>query len=400
MPAKIRKQTDNPFNPGSGAPPPFLAGRDQEIVTFESILESITNGKLTNVILTGLRGTGKTVLLNEFREICKRERFFPIMISQFSLKHNDPEEFNNALRYNMSKAAESLSAKKKVVKKLQSIGSLLKPSTVGIPGVVYYELAYKSGSIPFEDHIENYLSNNWQIFEKNKYKGVVFLFDEFHLVSDDMSKKRFVMADFIGAINELQKNRIPYHLVLTGLPKLLLNVKKSRSYSERMFTTIELTNLSRDDAASAISLPLSDSPRSFTRDLIDVIVGDTEQYPYFIQFYCRAIIENTHKKRISLRDYESIKPVIIRQLDIDFFSSRIENLTRKEKEVLISMAGICKEDLEFRDIKAASTIAKNSLSQYLNRLETKGLIHRHKHGTYRYSLPMLRDYVVRKFQLN
>lgn len=182
MPARIRKQTDNPFNPGSGTPPPFLAGRDQELATFADTLESITKGKLTNVILTGLRGTGKTVLLNKFREICQREKFFPIMISQFSLKHNDPNEFNNKLRYMMNKAADSLSAKKKIVQQLQSIGSLLRPSTVGVPGVFYYEFAYKSGSIPFEDYIENYLSSNWQVFKENKYKGVMFLFDEFHLI--------------------------------------------------------------------------------------------------------------------------------------------------------------------------------------------------------------------------
>ena len=293
-----------------------------------------------------------------------------------------------------------LSAKKKIVRKLQSVGSLLKPSAVGVPGVVYYEFAYKPDSIPFDYHIENYLSSNWQIFEMNKYNGVVFLFDEFHFISDDVMRRRFVLTDFIGAINELQKNKIPYHLVLTGLPKLLLNIKKARSYSERMFTTIELNNLSRGEAASAISRPLNDSPRSFSRDLIDAIVDDTGQYPYFIQFYCRAIIERIRKKRINLRDYESIKPNITEQLDHDFFSSRIESLTKNEKEVLVSMASIAKEDLEFKDIRTTSTISKNSLSQYLSRLETKGLIHRHKHGTYRYSLPLLRDHVIRKYQPN
>ena len=358
-------------------------------------MKSITEGRSANVILTGLRGTGKTVLLNKFREICKTEKFFPIIRSQFSPKHNEPKEFNKVLSFGMNKAAESLSAKKKIVRRLQSIGSLLKPSVVGAPGVVYYEFAYKSGSIPFEDYLENYLSHNWHIFERSKYKGVIFLFDEFHLVSDSTKKKHYVMTDFLGAINELQKNKIPYHLVLTGLPALSLNVKKARSYSERMFTTIELNNLSRDEAALAISTPLINSSRSFSQDLVDTIVNDTGQYPYFIQFYCRTIIEQIDKKRIRLHDYKSIKPAIVKKLDRDFYMPRIESLTDKEKGVLISMARIAEDDLEFRAIEMVSKIEKNSLSKYLNRLGTKGLIYRHRRGMYRYSLPMLRDYLVR-----
>ena len=164
-----------------------------------------------------------------------------------------------------------------------------------------------------------------------------------------------------------------------------------------MFKTIELNNLSQNDATSAISMPLNNSPRSFSRDLIKAIVEDTEQYPYFIQLYCSEIIDRINNKKIGLHDYNSIKYAITEQLDLDFFSSRVENLTRKEKEVLISMARIDKKDLKFRDIRIASSISKSSLSQYLNRLEVKGLIHRHKYGIYRYSLPMLRDYVARKY---
>lgn len=398
MSANSREQNENPFNPGAGAVPPFLAGRNQELSTFKHTLESMAKGRWTNIILTGLRGTGKTVLLKEFEKICEDEKFFPIRSEQFDSKHNNPKQFDAVLKYRMNAAAESLSATKNIGRKLRSVGSMLKPSTVGVPGIIYYEFAYKSDSIPFEIYIENYLSSNWPVFGQNGYKGVVFLFDEFHLISDDASRDHYVLTDFIGAINELQKKQLPYYLVLAGLPKILPNVKQARSYAERMFKTIELDNLSHSEATLAISRPLNNSPRSFSQNLIDAIVDDTEQYPYFIQFYCKEIIERIHKKRITIRDYESIKPIITKQLDLDFFTPRIESLTDREKHVLFSMTDINQADLKFRDIKAKSMMDKNSLSQYLNRLQTKGLIHHHKRGMYMYALPMLRDYIVRKYK--
>lgn len=391
---------DNPFNPGSGSTPPFLAGRDKELTLFERTLESIRKGKNENIVLTGLRGTGKTVLLNEFDKICLEKKFFPIKRLQFSPKHNNPAEFYLALKYDISTAVSNLSSAKKIGQKLYTMGNVLKPKSVGVPGTFYYEPAYESNTIPFENHIEDYLSNNWQVFKKNGFNGVIFLFDEFHLISDNIKEKFYVLTDFIGAINELQKKGFPYYLVLTGLPKISLNIKKARSYSERMFKTVVLNNLSRDEAILAVSQPLKNSPHSFERNLINMIADDTGQYPYFIQFYCKEIIDRIHRKIIRIKDYESIKSNIIQQLEVDFFDPRIDSLTNMEEKVLISMAKITNENIGFNEIVAKSKIKKASLSKYIDRLEKKGLIYRHKHGLYRYSLPMLRSYIARKHQRN
>lgn len=387
----------NPFNPGSGSRPPFLAGRDNELSAFRKLLESVTDGRNENMILTGLRGTGKTVLLDEFNKICHEKKFFPIKRSQFNSKYNDPEQFYEAVKYDLSSAVSTLSGKRLVKQKLGAVGSALKPKSVGVPGVFYYEPSYARKTVPFENLLEDYLSNNWSLFKKNGYNGVVFLLDEFHQISDDPSKSFYVLGDFVGAINELQKNGYPYYLVLAGLPKLSLNVKNARSYSERMFRTIVLENLSKNDAALAISKPLKDSPHRFSRDMIDAVVHDTDRYPYFIQFYCKEIIDNISKKRIVLKDYHTLRPIIVKQLETSFFDPRIDNLTATEQKLLVSMAKISTHDLMFKDIIVASDINRNSLSKYMERLEKKGLIYNHKYGVYRFSLPMLRNYVVNRY---
>ena len=388
----------NPFNPGSGAPPPFLAGRNDEIKKFEVMLNSIKKNHNENLILTGLRGTGKTVLLNEFNRICLERGFFPIKRLQFSSKYCDPEEFIKALQYDISSAAISLSIKKKITKKLHSVGSYLKPKSVGIPDLFYYEPSYNSKSnIPFENHLEDYLSNNWKILDTNGFNGVVFWFDEFHTIYDISKKKQYVLGDFIAALNELQKKDFKYFAVFTGLPKLPLNVANSRSYSERMFKTMELGNLSKEEAKLAISKPLNKTQYSFQKSLIDKIIEDTGQYPYFIQFYCREIINNVNKKKITLNDYERIKVIIIKQLENDFFEPRIEKLSGKEEKLIIAMSKVTTKDIPFREILKKSKMEKTSLPSYLERLESKGLIYNHKYGVYRFSLPLLRTYIRKKY---
>ncbi len=164
-----------------------------------------------------------------------------------------------------------------------------------------------------------------------------------------------------------------------------------------MFGAIILDNLTKKEASLAISKPLKDSSYNFSKDLISAIVMDTGQYPYFIQFYCQEIICNVLKQNIDIDDYNSVKPIIIKNLQTAFFDPRIDNLTDLEKKLLISMAKINKKDLQFRTILTKSRIKKTSLNKYLDSLEKKGLVYNHKRGVYRFSLPMLQDYIVQKY---
>lgn len=387
---------NNPFNPGSGVLPPFLSGRDAEIGAFIKMLKGIEEGSTENLIVFGLRGVGKTVLMEVFNKICVGMGFLPVKRPQFSDKYCDPVEFTKAFKYDLRSTIETFSTLKKATGTVRAIVNYLKPKTVGIPDVFYYEPSYNSSStVPLEDHLLKYLVDNWKVIENSNYKGVIFLFDEFHTIKDIKSKRWFTLTDFIGVINEAQKKGCKYYVVLCGLPTMHINIKASRSYSERMFKSIEIANLTKGAAATAIVKPLNSSDYKFSPDLIDQIVEDTGQYPYFIQFYCKEIINNSDKKKITKLDYDRIKHSIVKQLAYDFFDPRMEMLSDDEKKVLFSMSKITGTDIPFEKIVKVSKIAMSPLSAYLKRLEEKGLVYSYKRGIYRFSLPMLKEYLIR-----
>jgi len=391
----------NPFNPGSGVPPPYLAGRENHLKAFQKILESISDGHIENVILYGLRGTGKTVLLDVFNSECVRSGFLPIKRLQFSRKYCDPTEFEKALKYDVKTSIETFSKIQKLKGKVEAIVLFLRPKSIGIPDLVYYEPSYeKSRDVPYEDHIKSYLSKNWQIFENCGCKAVIFLFDEFHTITDMPRDHKYVLSDFLGALNDVQKTGCRYFVILSGLPNLQLNVKKARSYSERMYRSIETGNLNPADAKLAITKPLEDAPWKFEDHLIDTLVTETQGYPYFIQFYCKEIISNNiDRHSITLSDLERIRPMIIKQLDDDFFNPRIELLSDEELKVLFAMAQINEENIWFKKILTITKIERYKLSKYLERLEEKGLVYNYKRGVYRFSLPLLGDFLRRRAEM-
>lgn len=387
----------NPFTPGSGIYPPYLAGREPHMESFSKMLKDIQSGQIENRFVIGLRGVGKSVLLDEFYKICLANQFVPIKRSQFSKKYCDPVEFTKAIKYDVRTAIESFSKLGKFKGTMAAIGSFLKPKKVGIPNLFYYEPSYDSSTrVPLEDHLKEYFTNNWKIFEQANYKGVVFLYDEFQSVNDVKSKSWYVLSDFIGVINELQKVNCKYFLILAGLPNLQLNITNARSYSERMFKSLNVENLSKDAAKKAITEPLKKSTYKFDSKLINELVCDTGQYPFFIQFYCKELINNIDKKKISSSDYKRVYNIILKQLDDDFFDPRMEKLGDDEKKVLFAMAKSDKINIDFDFIVTTSRIPKYSISKHLQRLEEKGMAYNFKRGIYRFSVPQLREYLVRK----
>ena len=388
----------NPFRPGAGLQPPYLAGRDGELTRFSQMLQQMQEGLVSNIMIHGLRGVGKTVLLREFVKICTDNKFLPVTRFQFSSKHSNPAEFTRALQYDLDTAMGAISKVEKTKQKLQDAARQIRPQKIDVMGVGWEFKHDPDSRVPLENQLTDYLEKWWKVVQEHDYNGIVLLFDEFHTVVDVNSNSWCILTDFIGAINAIQFNGCRYSLVLCGLPTLMSNVKTARSYTERMFNVMNISNLDEQNARAAISKPLEDAAWRFSDDLVSAIVQDTDCYPYFIQFFCREIISRVDKEHITLDDYEKIKYQLMVDLGRDFFDQRIELLSAAQKRVLYSAASLTNPNMEFSSIQKSLDVSKGSLSSHLKRLEEKGLIYRSGRGAYRLTMPLLGKYLRLKIQ--
>ena len=266
---------------------------------------------------------------------------------------------------------------------------------MGISGLVYEPSYDRDMQEPFVDHLVDYFLKNWESIRDLGYVGAVFLLDEFHTV-DDVKGKWHTLGDFLAAVNEVQRQGCGYSLVLSGLPVLTKNVKRGRSYTERMFKLAEVSGLADIDAKKAILRPLDSADRKFSPGLVSAVVEDTGGYPYFIQFFCCEILQRISKNVISLRDYKSIRKDLICNIHNDFFDQRMADLIPGEKNTLYSMSTIPDTDLRFSSILNAADSSRGTVSTHLKRLEEKGILYRHDYGLYKFALPMFRSYLETK----
>ncbi len=223
----------NPFKPGAGLYPPYMAGRDEEVDRFLQLLRGLKVGRMENILMYGLRGVGKTVLLHRLVQMCIDEDFLPIVRLQYSTKYSKPEEFFRSIQYDLDRVIGTFSKTEKAKRRIRAAADYIKPANVGLLGVVSYEPSYAlNAKASLEDQITEYLLQKWSTIEEGGYQGAVFLLDEFHAIKDMEQNDWYVLTDFIGAINEVQSRGCRYSFVLSGLPALSANIKIARSYSE------------------------------------------------------------------------------------------------------------------------------------------------------------------------
>lgn len=390
-------RVSNPFNPGGGVMPPYLAGRKEEVDAFTHMARRIHDGQAENILVHGLHGVGKTVLMKTFSRMCIDNDLLPISKAMFSKKHSDPTAFARALKHSVKTSIETFSRLERMRRKFLASVKFIRPKSVGNPDLMYHEPPYDPDeSVPYDEHLKNYLVKNWEIIEKSEYDGAVLLFDEFHTVRDMSKRSWYVLSDFIGVLTDVQDQGCGYFAVLSGLPPLRSCVHDARSYSERTFRLLGVGNLCFEDAQKALAEPLRESKHSFSPELIEEVARDTGGYPYFLQFFGSEIISNARRSRITLDDYLRIKGAIMARLDADFYDQRFDALSCSQKKVLVAMSRVDGDDAPLSALESTVDISKASLAQHLARLEEKGVVYRHSHGMYRFSLPLVREYLRRR----
>lgn len=379
----------NPFRPGNGIMPPYVAGRKDEILWFENSLTSA----LTlphNLVLSGIRGTGKTVLLRKFEEICIKKKWLFVR-REFNNKLNQEGEFLNALLTDIIAKTKGVSLAKKLKKPLIGFGRGDKDDIEGD----FISVLIQKYKGTLGDRLEAILTDMSEAILESGHNGLVFLYDEFHFIEDGKVADNFPLSLLLESFSHVQQEGLRYYLVLSGLPPLFPNLVKAKTYSERMFTVKSIGNLSKEASQKAIVLPLKNSDINFTKELIDALIEETIGYPYFLQFYPYYLIQNVPKKKIGLKDFKEMYPLLLKELDESFFAGRFNKASDSEQRILFEMARLAPE-IRFSELREKAKIDKNYLNQILISLTEKGLIFRVGRGKYRFTLPLFEKFLLRK----
>lgn len=392
----------NPFMPGAGVPPPHLAGRAPEKEAFAQVLQQqkIT----TNMVLTGLRGLGKTVLVTE--------RFLPMAIGEHWLwAGSDMSETASLTEERM--ATRILTDLGPVTSQFTAISEKHEAlSAAGFEGEVKLNATtlskiYSTTPGLSTDKLKKALLFVWEVVKHTTVRGVVFSYDEAQVMTDHAADKEFPLQLLLEVFKSIQLQGAHFILLLTGLPPLFSNLVESRTYSERMFRVVELGRLTDEESREAILKPIEDADDcdiSLVEDGTDRIVKYSHGYPYFIQFMCKAAFDVFLQRQANDEPLTVDIDSILARLDTDFFSGRWLKCTNRQREFMKAVAYLDEPDGVFsiQDVKASADKLEikgfsNSLAnQMLALLTERGLIFKHRHGSYSFAVPLFGGFIRRQ----
>ncbi|MBI1901587.1 MAG: ATP-binding protein [Planctomycetia bacterium] len=392
----------NPYRPGAGHSPPYLAGREEEVKKFAGFLEQ--DDITTNVILTGLRGVGKTVLMDDRFKSQAQEKGWVWVGSDFSeSSFLNEQNLCTRLLTDLSVFSSSLSLSSTTTGRLGFDTGAPTEHALTFDFLATYLLAQPGLMV---DKLKASLDLVWQTANKRGIRGIVFAYDEAQVVADQKDKNEYPLALLLETFQSLQRKGMRYLLLLTGLPTLFPKLVESRTYAERMFSVQEIGRLSPMASRDAIRIPLQDYSWQFSDSAVETIVRVSDGYPYFIQFICREAFDYT----IVNPDSPSI-PIepIVRKLDSNFFAGRWETLTDRQRDLLYCIAQLPHADEEFTigEIVEASKsnprgvkpFSPNDVSQILPRLIERGLVFKNRYSKYSFAVPLFSRFIMRRFTL-
>lgn len=389
----------NPFRPGAGHRPPYLAGRQAESDEFERLLDQQVI--LENLILTGLRGVGKTVLLDTFKPIAIRSGWRWVGTDLSESSSISEERMVLRLLTDLSVVTAAFPIGKS---EISAIG-FDTPATVVESALDFkmLQLIYDSRPGLPSDKLKGMLEVVWSVMESRNERGLVFAYDESQNLSDQAQKDEYPLSLLLDVFQSIQRKGVPFLLVLVGLPTLFPKLVEARTYTERMFRVIFLDSLSESDSRDAILRPIADAscPVKLAEAPLQMIVDITGGYPYFIQFVCREVYD-AFVQGIT----EVPLDAITRKLDSDFFAGRWARATDRQRDLLVVISSLDSSNAEFT-VQEVSTKSKAMLdkpfspshvNQMLSALATAGLIYKNRHGKYSFAVPLLGRFIRRQVE--
>jgi hypothetical protein len=392
----------NPYVPGAGHPPPFLAGRAEDIEEFRKLLNQVR--VVDNVILTGLRGVGKTVLLDQRFKTAAIDAGWMWVGSDLSESASVTEErLATRIITDLAVATEQI-----VISEREAFWQVTtSPARIRL-GSSLLSAAYKRSGGLVSDKLKAVLEAAWESIKLHSpaNRGVIFAYDEAQNMGDNAKAKEYPLSVLLEVFASLQKKGLPFMLVLAGLPTLFPKLVETRTYAERMFTTIFLDKLDEDESREAITKPLEKSAVTFTPGLIKQILRYSGGYPYFIQFICRETFDVVLQRR-QVNNNGTVQldsGALVEKLDRDFFQGRWAKLNDRQRDIVTMISQLpnastefsVKDVLESPAIDGVKKFSPSHATQMLNSLNKHGIVYRNRYGKYRFAVPLMADFVKRQ----
>lgn len=391
----------NPYRPGAGHMPPHLAGREREYEEFDQLLEQ--DEILKNVVLTGLRGVGKTVLLETFKPRAVEKGWF-----WASADLSESASISEIALAQRLLADLSLITSTIMVEQAQApgVGFTAGPAAKEVPlSHAVLTSVYERTPGLVSDKIKATLEFAWEHLRRTGKQKLIFAYDEAQNLSDHAGKEQFPLSVLLDVFQSIQKKGIPFMLVLAGLPTLFPKLVDARTYAERMFRVMTLSKLNSDESREAILRPIEVAacPIKFSTNSVEVIIYESGGYPYFIQFICREVfdvfIQQNEQGELGTVPIDAIQ----QKLDADFFAGRWARITDRQKELLTVVAHLDEPDEEFtiQELveKSKELLSKSFSSSHANQmlasLTERGMIYKNRVGKYSFAVPLLGRFIRR-----
>lgn len=383
----------NPYTPNAGAEPQAVVGRDDQLDSFDLLLARIERGRTEqSMIITGLRGVGKTVLLGQFRGKALHRNW---VVIELEVSKNDDDHFRRTLSGRLRSALLELSPRARWSDRFRHAAAVLKSFTLSIDesGTMSAGLDVEAAD-GWADHADLVLDLT-DVFvalgeaaaEKNR--GIVLLFDEVQFLS------KAQLEAVIEALHKMVQRKLPITMVAAGLPQIAELAGDAKSYAERLFKFPRIGDLGPDDAKAALVRPAGEEGVTFAEDALELAVEITGGYPYFVQELGYAVWTVADGPAICAADVGLAVPAYEEKLDSSFFRVRLDRATELQRAYLRAMAQLGSDAQKASDVADVMGRTSTNLGPTRAELINMGLLYTPEHGYAAFTVPHFDRFLLR-----
>lgn len=389
------RAAENPYTPNAGASPPALEGRDQELQEFQVLLARLLRGRTDqSMLITGLRGVGKTVLLTRFSELARESGW-----TRVEAEITKNTDFGDRMANLARRALLQLAPRDRWKERAARAASILRSFqvTVNPDGgmTAGFEVDPAEG-LADSGHLDEDLTDVFVALgeaAEEQGSGVVFLIDEIQFLDAPEFEA------LIAAVHKTVQRGLPITLVGAGLPQLPRLAGEAKSYAERLFKFPVIGRLSDDQARAALARPARQLGVHFEPAALDAVLDFTEGYPYFLQEYGDTLWDQIDESPVTVADVSRARVAVEAKLDGGFFRVRIERTSDLEQRYLRAMAELGPEPQTAREVAALLGRSSQQVGPIRSRLIEKGLLYTPGRGLAAFTVPQFDRFMRRTYSL-